>query len=305
MSSITDFMLSRKVCDCGVLAQSLSQILSAFSFQTMSFTRRTVLMSEMTTEEINAVLATMPTMLIKATSCALREGRQTIKTPVAVRPPIERHSFCMHVEGDGNCGLTCDAACLIPGVERVLAWPAESSIMPAPVRILLDQDGWWSGSGSAYWEGASERHHIVAAAAILRSRLTNRPGIPADTIAFGHSVVREDIRFIGGFVSCKVLIITVFRCAGASTEAVGSAEMQNSEICLLWTARDGGNFEVLCRSEEGPPYLTLWYTCLPEATVARARGSRSQDAGPRPSAKRATQTIGAVPRSGQGCSTEP
>ena len=74
-----------------------------------------------------------------------------------------------------------------------------------------------------------------------------------------------------------------------------------SEMCLLWKARGGGHFEVLRRSEEGPPHLTWWYKDFREATVARAKGSRNQDAGPRPSAKRAKQTIGAVPRSGQGC----
>ena len=47
----------------------------------------------------------------------------------------------------------------------------------------------------------SGREHNVEAAAILRNRLINRPGIPADTIAFGDSVVSEDVHFIGGLVS--------------------------------------------------------------------------------------------------------
>ena len=39
--------------------------------------------------------------------------------------------------------------------------------------------------------------------------------------------------------------------------------------------------------------------------MAKAKGSRSQDAGPQPSAKRSKQTIRAVHHSSEGCSTEP
>ena len=168
------------------------------------------------------------TLFLKAQADGSLQSFHVLSPPTPIHEPVSGCGFCVRVLGDGNCSVNAIAAGVSTTEARTRVWPADLSQLPDCVQVLMQDNEWWGRVGARYRAMSSSREDIVAAGAILRSKLLQSHACDLKNVRFGHSLDKYSLNAIA-----KASGIAVVLCARL-TNLGGSARRGR---CHLWCSR--------------------------------------------------------------------
>ena len=181
----------------------------------------------------------MKKLFDKAKANAIKGGPALTAAPLVMAQPVGGFSRRTTVAGGGNSALNCQVADLQSGEDRGRVWPSDYNIES----FLLDDPAlaWWMGMGEEHRSGATTRAHILAAAAVLRSRIPESEAQDINIYEDGHSI--DDIQrdALGILLRCTLLGYRI----PPHSRWLGAPEDRHRTVGLLYQTRGGGHHDVL------------------------------------------------------------
>ena len=131
-------------------------------------------------------------LFAKARAKARGRHKNVVMPVIQLAAHIGGYKKRRNVAGDGNCAayviaVECDSDA------RTRAWPEEYNIEPFISPAAVE---WWEKIGDEYRAGASSGEHIIAAAAVVRSRIPEEMCAP-EVFQFGHSLDGDHLGALG------------------------------------------------------------------------------------------------------------
>ena len=163
--------------------------------------------------------------------------------------PIGGFNVLTDVAGDGNCACYVLSIGLGTAYERSRLWPEECGLESfVEARDLA----WWTSAGEAYRGGSNDGPIIIAAAAVLRSRIDERAGDCTSKWKFAHSLDAEDLGHLAtDIIGCRIDIHARVGGRRAITcTSVGVLSGYTSVVNMYFTFGGGGHFQHLQRREK-------------------------------------------------------
>ena len=177
----------------------------------------------------------------KSKKKASSRNRNVVGLPCRLAAPIRGFTTLTTVAGDGNCALYV-VALGVPVVHRGMLWPARYDIEPF---LAVNAVPWWVKMGEKYREGSNDGDVVIAAAAILRSRLPEDKVPSPSVFEFAHSIDDELLGVLGVVLSFRFVIHVQVQRQPPHTITVGTSSSPTTTIDMLFRSRGGGHYDLL------------------------------------------------------------
>ena len=186
---------------------------------------------------------TIQTMFTKAKRKACGQHQHVVRPSHSLAQQIGGFKTCTQVAGDGNCALYVTALAMVGLTLRRRLWPEDYNL-----ESFLDDDDaleWWEQMGEAYRAGSNDGAHIIAAAAVLRSRWPEDTASSLRVYEFAHSITEDDLDELGKKVpGCRFEIHVRMARAAPHVKVVGRVNNASAYVNMAFkTGKGGGHFD--------------------------------------------------------------
>ena len=104
-----------------------------------------------------------------------------------------------------------------------------------------DDQRWWDKVGNDYRAGGSGRTELIAAAAVLRSRIPEEAVTNFAVYDYGHSVADQELEALARMLGCCLRVHVRTRELPDHVQTLGSTSAFSSTVAMMFADRGGGH----------------------------------------------------------------